>query len=366
MKAKMKIICPIAGVGKRLQPFTFTKPKAFLKVAGKTILDHAMNMLKETFPEKTEILFITGYKKEMIFKHVTDHYADYFQLRFVEQEQRGVVDDVPIFPGLGHAIYLARKSGFLPKDNKEYGMFVFLSDRLPIDGFRGIEEKFENSDLDGFISVSIVKHPEHYGVVVPDKDGVITKMVEKPKDYIANTAISGAYVFNAKATNEILDYLEVAVKKPLRENQEHQFTPALQNLVEKNYRIGAYVMQHEVIDIGQPAAFIAGNRFFLETMKCPSDFHHVENSHIVLPSFIGKGVSIKNSIVGPNVSIGDNVSISSSIIQNSLVGDQSSLTRVITTDSIIGDGCHLEDIIKSQITVGDRSVISTRKNSDDM
>ncbi len=364
MKPKMKIICPIAGVGKRLQPFTFTKPKAFLKVAGKTILDHAMNMLKETFPEKTEILFITGYKKEMIVKHVTDHYSDYFKPRFVEQEQRGVIDDVPIFPGLGHAIYLARKSGFLPKDNTEHGMFVFLSDRLPIDGYRGIEEKFENSDLDGFISVSIVKHPEHYGVVVPDKAGVITKMVEKPKDYIANTAISGAYVFNVKATNEILDYLEDAVKKPLRENQEYQFTPALQNLVEKHFRIGAFVMNHEVIDIGQPDAFISGNKYFLETMKCPSDFHHVENSHIVLPSFIGKGVSIKNAIVGPNVSICDNLSITSSIIQNSLVGDGCSLTRVITTDSIIGDGCHLEDIIKSQITVGDRSVISsTKKNN---
>nr|MDO8086281.1 sugar phosphate nucleotidyltransferase [Candidatus Sigynarchaeum springense] len=363
MTKKMKIICPIAGVGKRLQPFTFTKPKAFLKVAGKTILDHAMNMLKETFPEHTEILFVTGYKKEMIIKHVMDLYSDYFQLRFVEQEQRGIVDDVPIFPGLGHAIYLARKSGFLPKGNTEHGMFVFLSDRLPIDGYHGIVEKFENSDLDGFISVSIVKHPEHYGVVVPDKDGVITKMVEKPKEYIANTAISGAYVFNAKAANEILDYLESSVMKPLRENQEHQFTPALQNLVEKKFRIGAFVMHHEVIDIGQPEAFITGNKYFLETMKCPSDFHQVEDSHIVLPSFIGKGVSIKNSIVGPNVSIGDNVSITSSIIQNSLVGDGSSLTRVITTDSIIGDGCHLEDIIKSQITVGDRSVISSTKRN---
>jgi glucose-1-phosphate thymidylyltransferase len=364
MKPIMKIICPIAGVGKRLQPFTFTKPKAFLKVAGKTILDHAMEMLKDSFPEKTEILFVVGYKKEMIIKHITERYADYFTLKFVEQEQRGVVDDVPIYPGLGHAIYLARKSGFIPKNNQEHGMFVFLSDRLPIDGYKGIEDKFEQSDRDGYISVSIVKHPEHYGVVVVDNDGIITKMVEKPRDYIANTAISGAYVFNAKATNEILDFLEDAVKKPMRDGQEYQLTPALQNLVEKKFRIGAYVMQHEVIDIGQPGAFIAGNQFFLQTMRCPTDFHQVENSHIVQPSFIGKNVSIKNSIVGPFVSIGDNVQITSSIIQNSLVGDHSALTRVITTDSIIGDGVNLEDIIKSQITVGDRSVISTRKNSD--
>nr|MDO8112457.1 sugar phosphate nucleotidyltransferase [Candidatus Sigynarchaeota archaeon] len=361
---KMKIICPIAGVGKRLQPFTFTKPKAFLKVAGKTIIDHAMDMLKATFPEKTEVLFIVGYKKEMIVKHITDRYADYFTLKFVEQEQRGVIDEVPIFPGLGHAVYLARKSGFIPKNNNTSGMFIFLSDRLPIDGFCGIQDKFEASDIDGFISVSVVKHPEHYGVVTLDPNGIITKMIEKPKEFVSNTAISGIYVFNVIATNEIFDFLEESIKKPIREDQEYQLTPALQDLVDKKFRIGSYQMKHEVIDIGQPDAFIAGNQFFLQSMNCPSEFHHVENSHIIQPSFLGKNVSIKNSIVGPFVSVGDNVEITSSIIQNSVIGDKSSLTRVITNDSIIGDGCHLEDIIKAQITVGDRSIISTRKNSD--
>ncbi|MEJ2277729.1 MAG: hypothetical protein P8Y70_08285 [Candidatus Lokiarchaeota archaeon] len=42
----MKIICPIAGVGKRLQPFTFSKPKAFIKIAGKRLIDHILLKLK--------------------------------------------------------------------------------------------------------------------------------------------------------------------------------------------------------------------------------------------------------------------------------------------------------------------------------
>ena len=363
-KQPMKVVCPIAGVGKRLQPFTFTKPKAFLKVAGKTVIDHAMEMLKDTFPKNTEVLFIVGYKKDMIIKHITEQYGNYFNLKFEEQQQRGIIDDVPIFPGLGHAIYIARECGFLPENNSTHGLFVFLSDRLPIDGFKGIHETFETSNFDGIISVSIVDHPEHYGVVKVDENNQITLMVEKPKEYISNISISGIYEFNVKATNEILDYLQEMVKIPISDDKEYQFTPALQNLVEKNFKIATYHMKSEIIDIGRPESFIAGNKFFLEKAKLNTEFHQVENSHIIQPTYIGKSVTVKNSIVGPFVSVGDNVEINSSIIQNSAIGDNSSLVRVITSDSIIGDGCHLEDIIKAHITVGDRSVIASGRNSD--
>ena len=47
----MWIVCPIAGVGKRLQPFTYSRPKAFLKVAGKRLIDHILEKLKKTFPK---------------------------------------------------------------------------------------------------------------------------------------------------------------------------------------------------------------------------------------------------------------------------------------------------------------------------
>jgi glucose-1-phosphate thymidylyltransferase len=360
----MKVVCPIAGVGKRLQPFTFTKPKAFLKVAGKMIIDHAMDMLMDTFPEKTEILFVVGYKKEMIIKHITEQYGDYFTLRFEEQQQRGIIDDVPIFPGLGHAICIARECGFLPEDNSTHGMFVFLSDRLPIDGFKGLHEAFLASNFDGIISASNVDHPEHYGVIKVDDNNQITLLIEKPKEFISNLSISGIYEFNVKATNEILDYLQEMVKTPIPDDKEYQLTPALQNLVEKNYRLTIYQMKSEIIDIGRTESFIAGNKFFLEKAKLNTEFHQVENAHIIQPSYIGKNVTVKNSIVGPFVSVGDNVEINNSIIQNSAIGDNSSLMRVITSESIIGDGCHLEDIIKSHITVGDRSIIASGKNSD--
>ncbi|MHA1682756.1 MAG: sugar phosphate nucleotidyltransferase [Promethearchaeota archaeon] len=359
---KLKIICPIAGVGKRLQPFTYSKPKAFLKLAGKTIIDHAMRMLMDTFEKGTEVLFVVGYKKEMIIQHITREYGDYFNLKFEEQEQRGVVKDIPIFPGLGHAIYIARRSGFLPADNKDHGMFVFLSDRLPIDGFEGIKEKYELKDFDGLINISIVDHPEHYGVIEVGDGDIITKLVEKPQEYISNMAVSGGYVFDVAPTNTILDYLEEAVKKPIKQEKEYQFTPAIQHAVDAGFKFSIYRAKNEILDIGRPGSFLMGNKWFLEKTSFNLDLFKVSNANVIRPSFIGRNVTIEHSIVGPHVSVGDNCEITNTIIQNSVVGDDSSLNKVITEGSIIGEECHLEDIIKDKITVGDRSVISTRKN----
>ena len=47
----MKIIGPCAGIGSRMRPFTLSKPKAFITVAGKTVLGYpaqdARDMLKQ-------------------------------------------------------------------------------------------------------------------------------------------------------------------------------------------------------------------------------------------------------------------------------------------------------------------------------
>lgn len=360
---KLKIICPIAGVGKRLQPFTYSKPKAFLKLAGKTIIDHAMEFLMETFDKGTEILFIVGYKKEMIINHITSQYDDYFKLKFIEQEKRGVVDDIPIFPGLGHAIYLARESGFMQKKNEDNGMFVFLSDRLPIDGFSGFIDHFKTSGFDGMINTSIVKHPEHYGVIEVDESKKITRLVEKPKEYISNIAVSGIYVFNAKASNALLDDLENEIKKDIQPDKEYQFTPSIQNLVKSGFELSIHQMENEILDIGRPSSFLMGNKYFLKKANIPCDYYKISNSQIIQPTFIGKNVSISNSIVGPYVSLGDNIEIDKTIINNAVIADNSSLTRVITSESIIGESSHLEDIIKPKIIVGDRSVIASRKNN---
>src|SRR3972149_5052571 len=91
----MRAIIPVAGVGSRLRPHTYTVPKVLLNVGGKPIIGHIMDrVIDNGFDEATIII---GYLGEKIKEYILNHYS--IKVDFVEQEER---------LGLGHAIYLSR------------------------------------------------------------------------------------------------------------------------------------------------------------------------------------------------------------------------------------------------------------------
>ena len=128
----MWIVCPIAGVGKRLQPFTYSKPRTFIKIAGMKIIDHILIKLKKTFPKGTTICFIVGYKKRQIRNYLEQHYSNYFHLEFRDQLPLGYEADTPYFSGLGDAILLARD--LVNGDD----CFILLSDMLPMEDYSSL------------------------------------------------------------------------------------------------------------------------------------------------------------------------------------------------------------------------------------
>ena len=79
----MKAIIPVAGLGTRLRPHTFTTPKPLLEVAGKPILAHILDELVDL--EADEVTFIVHYFGEIIEKWVKKNYS--FKSNFVYQEE---------------------------------------------------------------------------------------------------------------------------------------------------------------------------------------------------------------------------------------------------------------------------------------
>lgn len=361
----MKIICPVAGVGRRLQPFTFSKPKAFLKVAGKRAIDHILLKLERTFPKDTNICFIVGYKKRQIREYLRKYFSGYFKLEFIDQEPIGYSADEPFFSGLGDAILLAKD--FVQNDD----CFIFLSDRLPVEDYSQMLLTFHSCDCDGVINVKRVENPQYYGVVVIDEQKFITKIMEKPQEHISNYAVSGAYVFGHSMTPRLFKLLEEQSKKPIRNGEEHQLTPIIQKLIIEGSRIKINEMNQEVLDFGRPNSLLDANRALLSDTKILDPLYetkiatrNIVNSKINPPVYIGENVSISNSVIGPNVSIGDNLIIEKCIISESVVGDGVQLKKLITSNSIIGDFSILEDLIKNGITIGDSSYIATSTDWD--
>ena len=147
----MWLIMPIAGIGRRLQPFTYSKPKAFVKVAGKRLIDHLLIKLKKAFSKGTNICFIVGYKKRQMKEYLIKNHSEYFNLEFVVQKPLGYSAETPYFSGLGDAVLLAKK--YAENDD----IFILF-------GGSGSEIMLTKNLKRNFISCEI--HPEYYNMIL--------------------------------------------------------------------------------------------------------------------------------------------------------------------------------------------------------
>ncbi|MBN1800239.1 MAG: hypothetical protein JW891_01960 [Candidatus Lokiarchaeota archaeon] len=365
----MKIIGPIAGIGSRLRPFTLSKPKAFISVAGKTVLDHILLKFTDTFNKDTELILIVGYKKRQIISYLKEHdYNQLFKLKFIEQIPRGYKDEVPYYWGLGEAIYLTKNSFeeeqiVNHEENKRKGALIFLGDMIPIDDYSYLLYRYYESDIDGIITVMKVPKEEasSYGVVIVDQNNLIQKLVEKPEYFVSDLAIAGIYAFSHDTMQALYKNIKKYLDKRTEDSKEIYLTESLQDLVDQGYKIAAVELKKGILDFGRPSEVLSGNRFLLEQYSTKKEEFQqkgiqVEKSWLKNPIHIGKGVKIVNSVIGPHVSIGDNSIIQDSIISNSIIEQEASLKKVITDSSIVGSNVNINGIIKDSLIIGDKSV----------
>jgi glucose-1-phosphate thymidylyltransferase len=63
----------------------------------------------------------------------------------------------------------------------------------------------------------------------------------------------------------------------------------------------------------------------------------LENSEIIQPCFVGKNVVLKNTKIGPYVSIGENSLVENSIIENSLIQSNVEILNAHLENAMIGN-----------------------------
>ena len=324
----MQAIIPVAGVGTRLKPHTHTEPKALLHVAGKTILEHIMDRLINAGVD--DFVFIIGYIGEKIKDFVEEKYSNY-QLTFIEQKER---------KGLGHAIYLT-------KDYiHEESIIVFGDTIFNVDLKNSLKEGF-----DAVLGVKYVDDPRRFGVVEMDGN-LVTKLVEKPNYVKRMPALVGVnYIKNYEALFESLKYV---IDNDIKTKDEYQLTDALEHMVEEGYKLTTFAVE-DWFDCGIPQTLLETNKYMLEHGNDKS-LGNTINSVIIYPVFIGKNVNIKNSIIGPFVSIADNATIENSIIKNSIINNKTDIMNCQLEDSIVGSNVTLKGR-NNRINIGDDSTI---------
>jgi glucose-1-phosphate thymidylyltransferase len=323
----MKVIIPLAGKGTRLRPHTHLTPKPMLKIAGKPVIDYVMDDLAK-LGGVDEVIYITGHLKE----RVEDYTRKYpWKSVFVEQkEQKGTAD----------AIRLA-------KPHVDRPVMVIFVDTI----FDADLSIIKNTSDDGIIWTKEVEDYQRFGVVVADKNGHMTRIVEKPTEPISKRANIGLqYIRNWKLMFEGIDW--VMTQPPNK--GEYYLTDAFQYMVDQ----GAKLKVEDVegwYDAGKIDTLLETNRFMLEKRKMarrPKDLP--SDSKIVDPVYIEDGVTIRRSTVGPNVSVSAGTVIEDSTVRDAIIGESSKIVRSQLHDSLIGDDVVIEGF-RGDATIGDHS-----------
>ncbi len=308
----MKVIIPVAGIGSRLAPHTFTVPKALVHVAGKELLAHILDKVAD-IKEVTEVVFVVGYLGEQIVDFVNENYK--FKSKFIFQKER---------KGLGHAIYMAINE-FDNKENEP--VTIILGDTLfDMDLNKIFEEKG-----DGVIVTSIVENPERFGVVVK-KNNFITDFIEKPETPVSNRAIVGIYFI--KNLTMLVESLKFIIDNNIKTRGEYQLTDALQRMLKKGANF-TDVLSNKWFDCGKPETLLETNREFLKLAKNENEKKY-RNTVLIEPVYISPNAVVENSIIGPYVSIAPDTKIRSSIIRDSIINRGAKIKSCIMADSLIG------------------------------
>src|SRR5690606_33292164 len=82
----------------------------------------------------------------------------------------------------------------------------------------------------------------------------------------------------------------------------------------------------------------------------------IQNSKIIQPCFIGENVVLKDSTIGPNVSIGNNCTIEASTVKNSLIQNHTSIKNANLDEAMIGNHVTFDGNF-TKVSNGDYSVL---------
>ena len=333
----MKIIIPMAGMGKRMRPHTLTTPKPLLPVAGKPMVQRIAEDLAKLSPEKiTEIAFVIGrFGKE----------AENNLLQIAEKlGAKGKIfyQDEPL--GTAHAILCAKEC----LDGK---VLIAFADTLFIpDPAAKID-----TEKDGIIWVQKIQDPRQFGVVKLNSEGAITDFVEKPAEFISDLAIIGIYYFKDGAY--LKNEMQYLIDNNLKEKGEFQLTNAMENMKKKGTKFFTSQVA-EWLDCGNKDATVYTNQRILDVYKLNGENGKpkLENAKIIEPCFFGQNVVIKNSTVGPHVSIGSNCMVENSTVKNSIIQANCKIKNATMSNSMIGNFVEYSGST-ADASVGDYSVI---------
>ena len=337
----MKIIVPMAGRGSRLRPHTLTVPKPLIPVAGKPIVHRLVSDIAKVLGEQIEeVAFILG---DPAF--FGDDVVESLMQLAESLGAKGSIyrQDEPL--GTGHAIMSA-------KDSLSGPAVIAYADTL-------IRADFDlDKSADSVIWVKQVDRPEAFGVVNLNQRNEIMELVEKPQEFVSDLAVIGIYYF--KDVGALKNELQYVLDNEIVHGGEYQINDGIKRMMEKGMKFVPGKVD-EWMDCGNKNVTVETNQRMLNFLEKDGEglianSVKKENANIVEPCFIGENVVLKNTTVGPYVSIGSDTVLENSTIKNSLIQSKSKISNANLDNAMIGNHVVFDGNFEA-ISIGDYSVL---------
>jgi len=313
-KRTLKIAVPMAGLGTRMRPHTWSKPKPLVSMAGRTVLDYVLEQF-DTVPDSMDIeyIFIIGPQGGQVKDYMEELHPSKKVQYVLQAEMRGQSD----------AVYQARE--FLTGP-----MIMAFADTLVETDFSFLASE----DADAVAWVKPVPDPRRFGVTEVDGQGRVTRLIEKPQDMTNNLVVVGFYYF--RSAEQLLDGIEEQMRRNITLKDEFFLADAINILLERGMNMSTKKVD-VWLDAGTPDSVLETNRYLLENGR-DNSAQAVQRPGVTIipPVFIHESACIESSVIGPHVSIGPECSIKQAIIQNSILEEGTKVEEMILEGSLIG------------------------------
>ncbi len=331
----------MAGRGSRLRPHTLTVPKPLIPVAGKPIVHRLISDIAKVLGEPIEeIAFILG-DPAFFGDDVVESLTQLAQELGAKASIYRQLDP----KGTGHAIMCAEPSLSGPA-------VIAYADTL-------IRANFDlDKDADSVIWTKKVDNPEAYGVVNLNAQNHIVELVEKPKEFVSDQAVIGIYYFKDVAV--LRNELQFVLDNNIINGGEYQINDGIKRMMADG-KVFVTGKVDEWMDCGNKNVTVETNQRMLSFLekdgeKLVADSVEKVNANIIEPCFIGENVVLKNTTIGPYVSVGSGTVIENATVKNSLIQSDSIIKNANLDNAMIGNHVRYDGNFET-ISIGDYSVL---------
>ncbi len=355
----MKAVVLAGGFGTRIKPLTYSLPKPMLPLAGKPILEHVVDFLKNH--EITDLIFLLYFQPEVIKNYFGDGSAFGVRISYaIPSEDYGTAGAVK----------------FASEHLKGDEPFLVTSGDLLTDvDLRSLVEFHKNKNAMVTIGLTSVTDPLQFGIIITDNNGKVVKFLEKPGwgEVFSDSINAGIYVMDPA----VFDY--IPGKQPF--DFSHDLFP---RLLSEEKPIFGFSLRGYWRDVGDATSYLQANMDILagrarvkgsgkrldivgKDIWLGSDADIAQDVELQGTVIIGDGVKvkgkaqIKDSIIGDHSIVDYNSRVTNSILWNDAhIGENSDIEgSVICSNVRIGKGVRIEQgvVVSENCSIDDGAII---------